>query len=78
MRVTVLPHHGGIHVDPNHPDHILRVAAHPDAGIVVVSIWRGDYCVVTHEVPMADVPDVIATLAQTLVPTEPHVRASAS
>lgn len=35
---------------------------------MVISIWRGDYCVTTHEVPIAEVPDVIQAIAQALLP----------
>jgi hypothetical protein len=49
---------------------------HPEAGIVVISIWREDYCVITHEVPLGDVPDVIQALATALV-TNPSLDAEA-
>jgi hypothetical protein len=78
MRIAVLPRQGGVHVNTDQPGDILRVSAHPEVGLVVISIWRDDHCVVTHEVPVADVPDLIAVLAQALVPSEAQAQATAS
>jgi hypothetical protein len=79
MGVTPLPRRGGVHLDRAHPGSTLRISGHPERGVVIVSIWRGDYCVITHEVPVAEVPDVIQTLAQALVPVPAgSVAASAS
>jgi hypothetical protein len=54
------------------------VSGHPDAGIVVLSVWRGDHCIVTHEIPTSDIPDVIGLLAKALVPADDAPRATAS
>jgi hypothetical protein len=65
-------------VDPSRPGHYLRVSGHPEAGIVVLSVWRGEHCIVTHEIPTSDIPDVIGLLAKALVPTEGEAQATAS
>ena len=69
MGVTPLPRRGGVHFDRAHPGGTLRISGHPEVGVVVVSIWRGDYCVIAHELPVGDVPDVIQAFAQALVPS---------
>jgi hypothetical protein len=75
--ITPLPRHGGVHFDPARPGHTLRISGHAETGIVVISIWRGDYCVITHELPAGDVPDVIRSLARALLPlVQPDQRAA--
>jgi hypothetical protein len=55
----------------------LRISAHPETGSVMLSIWRGDHCVATHELPVSEIPELIRLLALTLVPpTEAQVAAS--
>ncbi|HVV75803.1 MAG TPA: hypothetical protein VHC43_07175 [Mycobacteriales bacterium] len=78
MKVAFMPRQGGWHVDPKRPGHYLRVSGHPESGIVVLSVWRGDHCVVTHEIPTSDVPDLIGLLAKALVPAEDAAQANAS
>ena len=77
MTVSLLPRQGGWHLDTKRPGHYLRVSGHPEAGIVVLSIWRGEHCIVTHELPVGEVPDLIALLAKSLVPAEAEMQASA-
>jgi hypothetical protein len=45
---------------------------------VVLSIWRGDHCVATHHVAVADVPDLIKMLAASLVESAPAEHPHAS
>jgi hypothetical protein len=45
---------------------------------VVLSTWRGDSCVATHHVAVADVPDLIKLLASALVDAMPEGSARAS
>ncbi|HVT64771.1 MAG TPA: hypothetical protein VHD81_06440 [Mycobacteriales bacterium] len=78
VKVAFMPRQGGWHVDPNRPGHYLRVSGHPESGIVVLSVWRGEHCIVTHEIPTADIPDVIGLLAKALVPADDAAQATAS
>jgi hypothetical protein len=66
MSVSALPRRGGIHLDARDHGRALRISAHPEAGSVVLSIWRADECLATHHVAMTDVPDLIKMLADTL------------
>jgi hypothetical protein len=67
MSVTPLPAKGGVHVDPRGGGRALRVSAHPELGLVTISIWRDDRCVATHRVPTADVPGLVALLTEAVV-----------
>jgi hypothetical protein len=78
VQIAFMPRKGGWHVDPKRPGHYLRVSGHPEAGIVVVSVWRGERCIATHEIPTSDVPDVIGLMAKALVPADEAPQASAS
>jgi hypothetical protein len=68
MTVALIPQQGGWHIDSKRPGHYLRVSGHQELGLVVVSVWRDGECVATHELPTADVPDVIALFAKAVVP----------
>jgi len=75
MTVTPLPARGGVHVDRRDHGRALRITAHPETGTVVLSVWRGDVCVATHHLDTSEVPELIETLARSLV--EPPAMASA-
>jgi hypothetical protein len=49
--------------DPRSPERRMSVAAHPDEGVVVVSLWQGQRCTGTFRLPTADSSRLIATLA---------------
>jgi len=68
MGISPLPRRGGVHFDQRDAGRALRVSAHPETGLVTISIWRGDHCVATHQLATADVPDLIQLLASSLVP----------
>lgn len=72
-----MPRQGGWHIDPKRPGHYLRVSGHPEAGVVVISVWRGGECVITHELPTADVPELVALLTRAVMPPEVEAQASA-
>ena len=67
MSVSPLPAHGGVHVDPRGDGRALRISAHPELGLVTLSIWRGDRCIATHQVPTADVPGLVGLLTEALL-----------
>jgi hypothetical protein len=86
MGVSPLPRSGGIQFDRRDDGRALRVSAHPESGSLVVSIWRGDRCIATHQMATSDVPEFIQMLASALVParatpdaagSDPRARSSA-
>jgi hypothetical protein len=78
MSVSPLPRRGDVQFDARHEGRALRVSAHPESASVVLSIWRGDHCVATHHVAVADVPDLIKMLAASLVESAPAEHPHAS
>jgi plasmid replication initiation protein len=52
--------------DRRNGDRAIRVAAHPEHGVVTLSVWRGDVCVATHQMAAADASGLIAMLANAL------------
>jgi hypothetical protein len=64
-------------LDPKRPGHYLRVSGHPEAGIVVISVWRAGECVITHELPTSDVPELVALLTRAVMPPEVGAQATA-
>lgn len=66
MTVSPLPLRGGVQPDLRDDGRVLRVSAHPESGLVTVSMWRGDRCVATHQLTAGDVPELIGLLADAL------------
>jgi hypothetical protein len=77
MSVSPLPRRGGVQFDLRDDGRALRVSAHPETGSVVLSIWRDDHCVATHQLAAADVPELVKLLTSALVDV-PHKHATAS
>jgi hypothetical protein len=46
-----LPKQGDVFFDQQRPDRSLRISRHPDAGVVVLSIWNGGVCQGTFQLP---------------------------
>ncbi|MFB9839488.1 hypothetical protein [Actinoallomurus acaciae] len=46
-----LPKQGDVFFDRRRPDRSLRISRHPDAGLVVLSIWNGGVCQGTFQLP---------------------------
>lgn len=59
----MLPTRGEVFLDARHDGRSLRVSAHPEDGVVVVSHWRGDRCVATFRLATADVAALMDALA---------------
>jgi hypothetical protein len=76
MSVSPLPVKGGVHFDRRNAGRALRVAAHPDQGLVTLSMWRGDICVGTHQLAAEEVPELVRMLAQSLVDQAPAAAAA--
>jgi hypothetical protein len=47
-------------------DRRLGVTTHPDLGLIVLSLWTGETCTATFQLPVTDAPRVIGTLADGL------------
>ena len=79
MTVSPLPLRGGVQADRRDDGRALRVSAHPESGLVTVSMWRGDRCVATHHLAPRDVPQLIGLLADALAAcAEPGAELSAA
>jgi plasmid replication initiation protein len=57
---------GAVQWDRRDGDRTIRVAAHPEHGVVSLSVWRGDVCVATHQMAAAGASGLIAMLANAL------------
>ncbi len=54
---------GSVLVDARGGDRALRVTWHPEAEMVVLSLWRENVCAGSFRIPAADVPALISALA---------------
>jgi hypothetical protein len=57
-----LPATGSIFLDARGGDRALRVSWHPEAGLVVLSLWRDDVCAGSFRLAVDEVPELIETL----------------
>lgn len=64
--VVPLPSRGDVFLDARGTERGMRVSWHHDRGLVVVSLWRGDTCVGTLQLPREEVPRLIVALASGL------------
>ncbi|GAA4629056.1 hypothetical protein GCM10023196_048140 [Actinoallomurus vinaceus] len=67
---TPLPKQGDVFFDARGADRALRLSRHPDAGVVVLSLWNGGVCQGTFRMPA----DQIAAFAETLLSAAPEAR----
>ncbi len=58
-----LPTTGSVLVDARGGDRALRVSWHPEADLVVLSLWRENVCAGSFRIPAAEVPMLISVLA---------------
>jgi hypothetical protein len=71
--VSPLPIRGEVVVDARGGARAMRVSWHPEHGVVVLSIWRGNACVGTMQVDAADVPHLVDVLVRGLAASAgPH------
>jgi hypothetical protein len=63
QRATPLPVTGEVFVDARGGERGLRVTWHPEAGLVVLSLWRGRACVGSFRLTEDEVPALIECLA---------------
>jgi hypothetical protein len=52
--------------DVRRNDTFMRVTWHDDAGVFVVSHWRGDVCVAATRIPVEAAPDLVNLLVRGL------------
>ena len=57
-----LPETGSIFLDTRDNGRALRVSWHPEADVVVLSLWRDNVCPGSFRLAVDDVPDFIETL----------------
>ena len=57
-----LPETGPVFLDARGGDRALRVSWHPEAGLVVLSLWRGNVCSGSFRLAVDEVPDLIDML----------------
>lgn len=57
-----LPRTGEVYLDARTPERALRVTWHSEAGVVVLSLWRGNLCAGTFQLAIEEVPDLIDAL----------------
>lgn len=48
--------------DRRTPSRRLAVSSHPEAGVVVLSLWQDDRCTGTFRLPMGDAHALVAAL----------------
>ena len=61
-RPSPIPSTGEVFLDQRGDGRTLRVSWHPDADLVVLSLWRDGVCSGSFRLPMAEVPDLIDVL----------------
>ncbi|KQP63747.1 hypothetical protein [Nocardioides sp. Leaf285] len=65
-RVRTLPETGSIHLDARGDDRALRVSWHPEAEVVVLSLWRDNVCAGSFRLSVDEVPEMIEVLRRGL------------
>ena len=60
--VSPAPHGVEYFLDTRGDARALRVSWHHDAGLVVLSMWRGSECVASFRLGIDEVPELIRTL----------------
>jgi hypothetical protein len=75
---TPLPRVGEVFFDDRGEDRVLRLSWHPDAEVMVLSIWNGGSCTGTFRLAARDVPAIMETLSQGLPEPQPRGRRHAA
>lgn len=63
---THLPTSGEVFLDPRGGGRALRVSWHPEADIVVLSVWHAGTCAGSFRLPVDEVPELIDVLQSSL------------
>jgi hypothetical protein len=72
--VLPFPASGDVFGDQRGGGRWMRATWHPEAGCVVLSVWRATTCIATMRVARADVPGLVAVLVGGLAESAPAVR----
>jgi hypothetical protein len=64
--VTPLPATGEVFLDARGAGRALRVTWHPEADVVVLSVWHGSVCSGSFRLPVEQVPELVDTLREAL------------
>jgi len=48
--------------DPRTPERRMKVASHPEAGVVVLSFWAAERCTATFRLPIDRAPELMHLL----------------
>jgi hypothetical protein len=75
---TPLPRVGEVFFDDRGEDRVLRLSWHPDAEVMVLSIWNGGACTGTFRLAARDVPVLMETLSQGVPVPQPRGRRHAA
>jgi hypothetical protein len=57
-----LPAVGSVFFDARGDDRALRVSWHPEADLVVLSVWRDNVCAASFRLAVEEVPELIELL----------------
>ena len=57
-----LPATGEVFLDARGTGRVLRVSWHTEAGLVVLSLWKGGTCAGSFRLDIEDVPDLVDVL----------------
>jgi hypothetical protein len=57
--------------DPRTPSRRLAVSSHPEADVVVLSLWHDDRCTGSFRLPLADAPALVAALTEGMTSVPP-------
>jgi hypothetical protein len=74
MRVVPAPARSAVVRDRDRSTRALRVTTHPDAGLVVLSLWDGDVCTTTLRLDPADAADLVRALTDAAVAAAPRAQ----
>jgi hypothetical protein len=64
--VTLLPAHGTVFMDPRDAGRSLRLSWHAEAGMFVLSMWRGDSCLATFQLVPSEAARLVHDLTRAL------------
>jgi hypothetical protein len=63
---TPLPRTGEVFFDARGDERALRLSWHPDAAVMVISVWNRGTCTATFRLPAQDVPGFIEAMSNGL------------
>ncbi|MGL5811679.1 MAG: hypothetical protein ACRCYQ_17190 [Nocardioides sp.] len=61
-RVRAFPRRGSVYLDTRGEDRIMRITWHPEAELVVASLWRGRDCIGSFRLSVDDLTALIDQL----------------